>query len=164
VGVTTSITIIKDHVTTRATTLMYTQAQKDGVLKYWHDTDPLLLSLQHQPTFQGKVRLYDLEPFHFRVLLALNLSLVGDLTDEQTLDSGNLTMRALDWTAMGLINCLETRAQAGISTLMINRVSAENVLVDVTMSMEPIKMPKPRMKTAAPVPNKLRVIVDNERE
>jgi hypothetical protein len=42
--------------------------------------------------------------------------------------------------------------------------ATDNMLADMSMSTEPIKMPKPRAKGAAPVPNKLRVIVDNARQ
>lgn len=155
---TTSVVFVKDHVATTTTTLMYTQEQKNGVLKFWQDTDPLLINLQHQPSFFGRVRLADLDPYHFRILLALNLGLLGDLSNEQKLDPKNLTMRALDWTLMGLLNCLESRSQSLVSAMTVNRVTVENILVDVSLSMEPIKMPKPK-----PRGPKLRVLVDNER-
>jgi hypothetical protein len=152
-----SVIIIRDHVQGHATNLTYTADHKAAIEQVWKKPDGLLLSLQHQAAFCGRARYCDLDPYHFRVLLALHLMMLADVSEDQRLDPKNLTMRSLDWILIGLLFCLESRTQGEVSMLTINRVTDENVLYDVVMNLEPMAMPKPKKVSG------LRVILDNEK-
>lgn len=155
----TSVVVIRDHLQGLTTTLMYSPEQKEVIERFWKKPDPLLLSLQHQAVFCGRVRLCDLEPYHFRVLLALHLMLLNDVSADQRLDPTHTTMRSLDYILIGLIHCLESRTQGEVTSLTVNRVGEENVLYDVILSLEPMVMPGPGPKPKSG----LRVVLDNDK-
>lgn len=149
----TTVVIIKDHTQSVAMTLVYGQVHKETIEGRLHDEDPLLARLQANPAFKGILTMGQLEPQHYRMLLALHLSLVADLSTEKRRNATHPLMRSLDILLIGLVITLEKRIQGSISIMNVNR-AADTVLYDINASLDEYEMPKPN-------PRGLRVVVDN---
>jgi hypothetical protein len=148
-----SVVILRDHVEVRVSTLVYNDAMKQVVAERWFEDDNLLMRLQSQPIFAGRRKLSELEPYHFRVLLALHLTLAAEVPSERR-EADHPVLRNLDNLFIAMIHCMETRLQGTVSTITVNRVSETNVIYEVAASLSEIEFPKPRQTS-------LRIIVDN---
>lgn len=149
-----SVVILKDHLQGATTTLVIDEERKRPVQARWSLEDPLLTRLQGQPVFSGRTKLSELDPYHYRVLLALHLTALADLPAESREDPRNPTVRSYQWLLTGLILALEDRTQGSVSVLTVNRVSETAVMYDVSLSLEEFVFPHPKA-------NGLRIVVDN---
>lgn len=154
----TTVVTIRDHLQGLSTSLVYSQQHKGPVRDAYAALDPLLLQLQHREEFRGCLRLADLTPLHYRILIGLHLSMMADLTAAQRMDAANITMRSLDWILIGYLHCLEKVAFCKITALVLTRISEQHVLYDATTHAEGVVR-----NTEPPKGPGLRVIVNNDR-
>lgn len=124
----------------------------------WEDTDRILQEVQHIPFFTGKTRWCDLDPGHFRLMIASNLAKIAEAPDEEKTED-NMLISGLHFLLASLVACLQKRAECHIELLRVNRIADGEVTFDfsgcLTMATD---LPKRRQTS----PGKgLRVIVDN---
>ncbi len=154
IPISASVVILRDHVAGSTRSLIYDGAAKEAQLRRFHEKDPLLAKLQSQPVFQGKLTYASLDPYHYRVLIALHLSLIDDLPKHERLDNTNPSVRSLDFLFVALLLCLEMRTQGNVEMLSIDRVSETKLVYKLSANLDEMAFPQP----ASP---KFRVIVDN---
>lgn len=108
------------------------------------EPDELLLELQHLDTFKGRTRVADLEPWHLRVMVTMNLAKVPP---GESFDLGDPIVRSLLFLIATLIRCLERRADGHIEMLKLNRVGEHDLTIEFSglLSMED-KKPKKRKR------------------
>jgi hypothetical protein len=119
------------------------------------EPDELLMQLQHLETFQGRTHLSHLEPFHYRVMITMNLKKVAAIRGV-SIDLADPAVKSLVFLVACLILCLEKRADSHIELLKLNRVGELDVTVEFSalMSIED-KTPKKKKKGG------ITVVVDN---
>lgn len=154
VPISASVVILRDHVSGSTRTLIYDGEAKEAQLRRFHEKDPLLVKLQAQPVFAGKLTYASLDPYHYRVLIALHLTLIDDLSRSEKLDATNPSVRSLDFLFVALLLCLEMRTQGNVEMLTIDRINETKLVYKLTANLDEMAFPQP----ASP---KFRVIVDN---
>lgn len=148
--------LIRDHVRSVSTTLLLWPDEKKAIADSWHDDDLVLKGLQKHVEFVGRTKWSDLDMSHFRVLIALHLLLLAELSEQEIGNDRNTVVRSFLRTLVAFVHMIETRAQASITLLGMQRHSLTNVVYDVTMSLNPMEFPKPHSTG-------LSVVVDNTR-
>jgi hypothetical protein len=145
--------IIRDHVCETSTTYLISKKEKAVIIHLWNKESSLLTNLQNQPLFLERTSWRELDNEHYRVLLALHLSLASELNARQASDPTNTIVRSLMTVMTAFIVSLETRLGGTVSSLMINRISETNVTYDLIASLDTMDFPRPHIG--------LKIIVDN---
>ncbi len=121
----------------------------------WERSDTVLVGLQDNPLFAGRLTWADLDPTHFRVMIMRNLSMLVALPREQAEERGNAVVRSLIFLVSALVHCVERRTEAQVEMLRLNRITDTEVSFDFHGSLN-LAVDYPRPKPG------LRVIVNNE--
>lgn len=145
--------IVRDYVSDTSTTYLITKREKSVIAHRWNEGSPLLQNLQNQPLFMARHAWRELDNEHYRVLLALHLSLVSELPSRQASDSNNTIVRSLMTVMTAFVISLESRLGGTVSSLMINRITDTNVSYDLIASLDSMEFPRPNIG--------LKIVVDN---
>ena len=151
----TCTVIINDFENDRRTVVAFGSDEFAVVEEMWEEPDKVLVGLQENTLFTGKTRWIDLDPTHYRILLMRNLTLVGELTDEQRADHENPTVRSLHFLLCAFITCLQKRCESFLELLHVNRLGETEVAYDYTACLN-LAVDYPRQPKGG-----LRIIVDN---
>lgn len=147
--------IINDFETDRRMEILFNYPQDfEQIDTHWEKEDKLLVDMQGNDFFKGHSRWCDLNPTHYRFLLAATLNKVSMLSDEQQGDSLNQTMATLTFVITGFIKCMEERTESSLELMRINRIGENEILYDYSGSVN-MHLDTSRRKKG------LRVIVDN---
>lgn len=150
--------IINDYVINRRTHIVLDASDFEVARRVMGHTEPdeLLLELQDQDVFRGRTRISDLEPYHVKLLLEMNLKQAAAVKGD-VLDLSDPIMKSLVFLIEVMIVFLEKRSQSFIETLRINRVGTLDAVVEWTamLNNEPPQT-KPTKKK-----NDISVVIDN---
>lgn len=148
--------LIRDHLAACTHEFLFMSADKLRMDALCDRDDRLLAQFQNRPQFAGRKRWCDLEQEQFRILIVLHVALLADLPLEKRSDPENPIARSLSVVLLGLCRLIEQTLAASITLITINRVSEDDLTFDLTLSLEPFALPRPRQAG-------LRIVVDNSR-
>ncbi len=154
-----TLVIINDFVTDKRVTMLYLSDDFEPVITHWRSQDTLLRDLQYLSSFAGRTRWCDLEPVHFREMIAKNLQYIGKLPEAERLDEENPVVSSLNFLICTLIYCWEKRTDSQVDMVKINRVGDTDVSIEFSAEMKMDVSPLEKMK--ADTHSGISVIVDN---
>jgi hypothetical protein len=151
--------IINDFIDNKRTKLLYLDEDFDLPAQVWDKSDQLLQDLQYLETFSGRLRWRDLDPIHYRDMIAKNLQYVATMPDDERLDEEHPVVSSLNFLICALIYCLEKRTDSHLEWMKINRVGDVEVSIEfhAEMQLETIYPGKKKADT----PTGFSVVVDN---
>ena len=131
---------ITDSTSGQGITIIASPTDQENVVLRWEDSDKLLKDLQQVEKFRGCTRWCDLNPGHFKFLLARNIDKTFDLLGSFEMNSiseselySHDTMKSLRFILMAYCYCLELQTDGEIEIIKIARVRSMNI--NVTLSM-----------------------------
>lgn len=148
-----ALVVINDYVVNQRYDLVFMNEDFDAVKSVWEDEDSLLHQLQHVPYFKDRFRWCDLDPSHFRFMIARNLSKAAQLPKSDKLDLDDPIIRSMNFLICCLIRSLELRSDSFIEVMKIIRIDERDITIEYQSIMLPDTDPGGR--------GKLSVIVDN---
>jgi len=152
----TTTVIVNDFTNNRRSIIILNREHFDKIAEVWHDEDTILIDMQENDFFAGKTHWFELNPTHFRLMVARNLTMAAELPEVERYDSKNDVIRSLHFLLAALIYCLQQRSECLVELMRIARLSEYEVTYDfsasLNMSIEMMHKPK----------SGLRVVVDNE--
>lgn len=119
---------------------------------HWEKSDSLLIELQNNSYFKGKLRWCDLTSSQFRLMIISNLEKMSYLYNDDL--ENNEVAVSMRFLLSGLIKCIEVSAYCEVELLKVGRIDASNVLFDYVANMN-----LPFEKTSE---CKFTVVVDND--
>jgi hypothetical protein len=151
----TTTVVINDFTNNRRTVTILDNRQYDLVAQAWGNEDSILVDMQRNAFFAGRTRWCDLNPTHFRLMVAHNMTLAAKLPDDEHADPKHPVIKSLNFLMCGLVLCLQYRTECLIELLRIARMSETEITYDFSASLNmAIDTQKPK--------NGLRIVVDNE--
>lgn len=151
--------IIDDYVLKRRSSLLFNDNQFKVVSDKWKEPDILLGELQHFESFRGKISWDQLDPIHFRMLIATTLTARDNKLEEKDFFNEKVPLvQSLYFLLMGLVHCLHSRTGIAVDTIRVMRITDSDVSFEFTLTMIADKRP-----AALPAPPKsgLSIVVDN---
>lgn len=146
--------IINDYQIDRRTVLLLEEEDFSRVSENWENEDRILIEMQENPFFEGRTRWCDINPTHWRLMVATNLARISNLSDAQRVDATHPVVMSLNFLIGGLIFCLQHRTESQIELMHINRINDSEVVYDYHACLNmAIDLPKPK--------SGLRVVIDN---
>lgn len=122
--------VINDFLTHDRMDLFFTREDFESVDNHWYDEDVLLKELQNNYLFHNRVKWADLEPFHFRFLVANILQKVAGLSDSDKSDPHHPATKSLHFAVIGLIKTLAEKSDCNIEILKLNRIGDYDLYVE----------------------------------
>jgi hypothetical protein len=161
-----SSVIINDYVENKRIKLFFLPDDFAMIDERWGDEDPVLQSLQTFDFFLGRSRWRDLEPAHFRLLVAKNLQNAAFLAEEDRLDDDNPVVSSLNFLICAFIRCIENTIDGHVELIRLNRVGDLEVAVEFTAAL---RMEAATIKPQPPLPPKkdtdpFSIVVDNTKD
>ena len=151
--------IIDDYVLKRRSSLLFNETQFKQVTDKWKDPDILLGELQHFESFRGKISWDQLDPIHFRMLIATTLTARDNKLDPKDFFNEKIPLvQSLYFLLMGLVHCLHSRTGIAVDTIRVMRITDTEVSFEFTLTM--IAEKRPAVLPAPPKPG-LSIVVDN---
>lgn len=151
----TTTVIVNDFTTDRRTLTILDHTHFDRMAAVWECEDAILVEMQGNDFFAGKRRWCDLNPTHYRLMVARNLTIAAAMSDAERVDTTHPAIRSLHLLMAGLVLCLQRRAECLVELMRIARISDSEVSYDFAASLNmAIDAQRPK--------NDLRIIVDNE--
>jgi hypothetical protein len=151
--------ILDDYVLKRRSSLLFNENQFKQVTDKWKDPDILLGELQHFESFRGKMSWEQLDPIHFRMLIATTLTARDTKLDPKDFFNEKIPLvQSLYFLLMGLAHCLHSRTGIAVDTMRVMRITETEVSFEFTLTMIAEKR-----NAALPAPPKsgLTIVVDN---
>jgi hypothetical protein len=134
---------ITDLTSGQGLTVVASPQDRDSVHIRWEDSDKLLRDLQQVEKFKGCLRWCDLNPGHFKFLLARNIDKTIDLLGEFGTASmseaelyGHDTMKSLRFILMSYVYCLENQTDGEVEMIKINRLRPMSITVQMQMYID----------------------------
>lgn len=147
--------LIRDHMRGTTTSLTVTDEDRIAMVKRWANADTLLCRLQNQPYFKDRLSYAELDTAHFKVLLALHLSLAADLPPQHSLNERHPVVKSLDILLRAFIVHFEAKMNGVVTGLTLDRLTHMGVEYEVWAKLRSDDMPKPKAA--------LRIVVDNSK-
>ena len=153
--------IINDYVVNKRVKLFFLPDDFDMIDEQWKEPDQVLVNLQHLDFFKGRERWCDLEPAHFRLLVAKNLQNASFLAEEDRIDDDNPIVSSLNFLICALIRCLERLSDSHLEMMKLNRVGELEVSIEFNAALRMEAPSKPARKGGF---DPFSIIVDNTKE
>ena len=151
----TTTVIVNDFTNNRRTLTILDNEHFSKIAEIWENEDQILIEMQENDFFAGRRRWCDLNPTHFRLMVARNLTIAASMTFEEHNDPKHPVIRSLHLLMAALVFCLQRRSECLVELVRIARISESEVSYDFAASLNmAIDPQKPK--------NSLRIIVDNE--
>lgn len=134
------VTVIRhDFETAIMATTVFSAADRVAQNDMWEVEDALLSDLQRHQVFTGYYRWCDLEPYHYRILMASNIERVTALPIDQLDNGENKDVASLNFLTLSYIRCMEERSGMGIDLMRIHRTGPLEIsyVVNGYVSPEP---------------------------
>ena len=157
-----ALAIINDYVTSRRMKLHLDPEDFKMVDDNWGSEDKLLIDLQKIDIFRNRTRWFDLEPMHYRLMIANNISRAFSEV-EGSLVSSETIVKSLSFLICALIRCIELRADCHIEMIRLVRVDEIDLAVEFQASLameEDINGPEEVTPATDDGPG-LKIVVDN---
>jgi hypothetical protein len=148
------LVIINDFESNKRISIYFTPADFVLVDEVWNNEDRLLRDLQHLDPFAGRLRWCDLEPAHYRVMIARNLQRVSEMKEEERTDNDNPIVASLNFLICAFIRCFEMAADCHIDMMRFARLEGLDVSIEITSTQRMETKPK-KIKSG------IEVVVDN---
>lgn len=150
--------VINDFVGSKRIKLSFDAEDFEVAASAWDKSDALFEQLQMHPMYAGRYLWRDLEPLHYREMIAQNLQYVSTLSDDVRVDDDHPVVSSLNFLIVMLAYSIEQRLGANIELLKLSRVGEYDVAVEFTAELQmDIAPPSKRGDT----PSGITVVVDN---
>ena len=141
----TTTVVINDFTNNRRTVIILDNRQFDLVAQAWGNEDSILVDMQRNNFFAGRTRWCDLNPTHFRLMVAHNMTMLARLPGDEHEDPKHPVNRSLNFLMTGLVVCLQHRTECLIELLRIARMSETEITYEFSASLNmAIDMQKPK--------------------
>lgn len=148
--------IFDDYVLRKRTAILFGEEAMQKVIDKWETPDPMLMALESIPTFAGRHAWKELDPLHWRLLIANTMNQRDkNVPKDDFFNDTHKIVGTLYFLIMGLIYSLQLRTTGAVDTIRIMRITEIDLTFEITVTMM-----AERKKPAAP-PSGLSVVVDN---
>lgn len=155
-----TVAIINDYVVDRRMKMFFDQEDFEILEEQWGVKDEILVDLQHTSLFFGRERWSELDPIHYRILIATTMAKTFALIEEGKEEQANGALESMTFLISGLVRCIEERGECHVEMIRLVRVGELDLVVEYQASLS-MEEDLPKTKTVGKSRSGIQVVVDN---
>ncbi len=156
-----TLAIINDYVVDRRMKLFFDDEDWDLLDDQWTIKDEILVDLQATSLFSGRTTWAELDPMHYRLLIASTMSKVFALLEEGKGDKANAALESMTFLISALVRCIQERGDCHVEMIRLVRVGEIDLVVEYEASLS-MEEEAPRTKAIGKSKSGgIQVVVDN---